>query len=175
MKDQEKEIEQVFQFENREQWIQALQKEPNDSWTKERELGGTRKSTYVPLPIQQALADKFFRECDVIEEKYTLIINEILCTVKMSVLPDYPYSEHRIITGTSAKPVQQDSGSFPSTFPNGKKANALEYNSPAARAAAISNALTTFANIFGRNLGRDIKANFSFIRSKNNGTDNTTT
>ena len=162
------EIKQTYQFESRESWIQALQMEPNSSWIKERELGGSKISKYVPLPIQQALADKFFRECDVIEEKYSLVVNEILCTVKMSILPDYPYSEHRIITGTAAKPVQQNSGSTASGFPNGKKSNALEYNAPASRAAAISNALTTFGNVFGRNLSRDIKTGFSFIRTNNN-------
>lgn len=171
----ETEIEQVFQFKNREEWVQALQKEPQDGWRKTRELGGSKTSTYIPLGVQQALADKFFRECDVIEEKYNLVVNEILCTIKMSILPDYPYSEHRTITGTASKPIQQDSGSFSSTFPNGKKTNALEYNAPAARAAAISNALTTFANIFGRNLGREIKANFSFIRKTENESDSTAT
>lgn len=169
------EIKEIFQFENREKWLQALQSEPNDSWVKNRELGNGKKSTYVPLPIQQALADKFFRECDVIDEKYSVITNEILCTVKLSVLPDYPYSEHRIITGTAAKPIQQNQGSSASTFPNGKKTNALEYNAPAARAAAISNALTTFANLFGRNLSREIKAGFSFIRNKEDETTNDTT
>lgn len=169
MEAKEKEIELVYQFESHEQWIQALQEEPNPSWIKKRELGGSKTSTYIPLAIQQALADKFFRECDVIDEKYTLIVNEILVTVKLSVLPDYPFSEHRIITGTASKPVQQDSGSFASGFPNGKKTNALEYNAPAARAAALSNALTTFGNVFGRNLSRDIKASFSFIRKKKNG------
>ena len=164
------EIKQIFQFKNREEWIQALQKEPNSSWIKERNLGNGKKSTYVPLPIQQALADKFFRECDVIDENYIVVVNEIISTVKISILPDYPFSEHRYITGTGAKPIQQDQGSFASTFPNGKKTNACEYNAPAARSAAISNALTTFANIFGRNLSREIKANFSFIRNKENGT-----
>jgi hypothetical protein len=160
------EIEKVYKFKNHEDWKREQQLEPNSSWVKERKLGGSRKSLYVPLPIQQALADMFFREFDVFEEKYTLVVNEILCTVRISVLPDYPNSEHRIISGTAAKPIQQDSLSSASSFPNGKKTNAMEYNSPASRGAAISNALTTFANIFGRNLGRDVKNNFSFIKPK---------
>ena len=171
----EEKVKQVFQFKDRESWIQALQNEPNEGWVKERVLGGGKTSHYVPLPIQQALADKFFRECDVVEEKYMVIVNEILCTVKICILPDYPDSEHRYITGTGAKPIQQDKGSFASSFPNGKKTNATEYNAPASRSAAISNAFTTFANIFGRNLSREIKAGFSFIRNKEeNGTENST-
>lgn len=169
----EEKVKQVFQFKDRESWIQALQNEPNEGWVKERVLGGGKTSHYVPLPIQQALADKFFRECDVIEEKYQVIVNEILCTVKICILPDYPDSEHRYITGTAAKPIQQDQGSFASSFPNAKKPNALEYNAPASRSAAISNAFTTFGNIFGRNLSREIKTGFSFIRNKEeNGTTN---
>lgn len=159
----EKTIERKFQFENEDQWRQAMQFEPNPTWIMERDLGGGKTSKYVPLPIQQALADKFFRQIDVVEEHYSLVINEILCTIKYLVLPDYPDSEHRTFTGTASKPVQQDKGSSASSFPGGKKLNGLEYNAPAARSAAMSNALTSFANIFGRNLGRKVKNNFSFI------------
>ena len=160
------EIIEIFQYPERESWIQALQKSPPDSWIKTRELGGGKTSKYIPLGIQQALADKFFRECDVVEENYQVIVNEILCTVKISILPDYPYSEHRFITGTGSKPIQMDSGSTASKFPIGKKTNSLEYNAPAARAAAMSNAFTTFANLFGRNLSREMQSNFSLIRNK---------
>ena len=160
-------IIKVFNFKDREEWVQKLQESPNEKWIKTRSLGGSKSSTYIPLFIQEALADLFFRECDIIEETYTLVVNEVLCTIKMSILPDYQDSEHRFITGTASKPIQQDQGSVASLFPSGKKTNALEYNSPAARAAAKSNALTSFANIFGRNLGREgANNNFSFIRKK---------
>ena len=162
----DEQIVEVYQYKDRESWIQALQKSPPDSWIKSRELGVGKKSKYIPLGIQQALADKFFRECDVVEEHYQVIVNEILCTVKISILPDYPYSEHRFITGTGSKPIQMDSGNSASKFPLGKKTNALEYNAPAARAAAMSNAFTTFANLFGRNLSREMATNFSLIRNK---------
>lgn len=160
------EVIELFQYKDRESWIQAIQKEPHPSWVKERDLGGGKKSKFVPLGIQQALADKIFRECDIIKEDYQVVINEVICTVTIQILPDYPYSEYRKITGTAAKPIQTDSGSTASKFPIGKKTNALEYNAPSARAAAIANALTTFGNIFGRNLNRDLSSNFSFIRNK---------
>ena len=160
-------MEQVFNFKSREDWVQKLQESPKEEWLKERTLGGGKTSIYVPLFIQEALADLFFRECDIIEEKHSVVVNEIVFTVKLSILPDYPDSEHRIITGSASKPIQQDSGSSASSFPVGKKTNALEYNAPAARSAAKSNALTSFANIFGRNLGREgAKNNFSFVRKK---------
>ena len=165
MPDQGNQIIEHYQFANREQWTQALQQKPNPTWLKTRDLG-SKKSTYLPLGLQQALADKFFRECDVKDEHYSVVANEILCTVRISILPDYPNSEHRIISGTGAKPIQMDQGKLPSSFPSGKKSNALEYCAPAARAAAISNALTTFANIFGRNLSRDMQNDFSFIRTQ---------
>lgn len=162
----EEEVQEIYQFKNREIWIEKLQEAPNESWIKSRSLGNGKNSRYIPLGVQQALGDKFFRECDVVEETYQVIANEILCTVKISVLPDYPYAEHRFMTGTCSKPIQMDSGSKPSQFPVGKKTNALEYNAPAARAAALSNTFTTFANLFGRNLGRETASNFSFIRNK---------
>jgi hypothetical protein len=161
MKTEEESIELVFNFKDLEAFKEELQKAPPPGWVKTRDLGGSKKSSYVPLAIQQALADHFFRECDVAQETYQVIVNEILCTVKLSLLPDFPHAEHRYITGTASKPIQMDSQSTPSKFPLNKKANALEYNAPAARSAAISNALTTFANIFGRNLGRDVSNDYS--------------
>ena len=161
MKNQEEKIDLIFNFKDLEAFKEASQKAPPTGWIKSRDLGGSKKSTYVPLAVQQALADHFFRECDVIQEDYQVIVNEILCTVKLSLLPDFPYAEHRYITGSASKPIQMDSQSTPSKFPLNKKENALEYNAPAARSAAISNALTTFANIFGRNLGRDVSNDYS--------------
>lgn len=168
-----------YNFKNRQEWQKALDAAPKNSWIKERNLG-RKKSLYIPLAVQQALADIFFNECDVIDASFQVVVNEILCTVKISVLPSYPNSEHRIISGSGAKPIQASSGSIVSKFPRGKITNSLEYCSPAARAAAISNALTTFANIFGRNIGREeISSNYSMRgkdrkkpkKSKKNGKD----
>lgn len=162
---EENEHIEKFLFANHEDWFSVLQEEPNPSWVKERNLG-SKKNKYVPLPIQQGLADLFFKEFDVVDEKYQMIQNELLCTIKIQYLANYPHSEHRYMTGSAAKPIQQSSGTPASIFPDGKLTNATEYNAPAARAAAISNALTTFANKFGRNLGREVSNDFSFWKKK---------
>ena len=150
-----------YKFESLESFKEAVNKAPAPSWIKTRDLSGTKKSSYVPLYVQQAISDVFFRECDVISEEYQVIVNEIVCVVKLSVLPDYPDAEHRYITGVGSKPIQMDAGSSTFKFPLGKKTNALEYCAPAAKSAAISNAFTTFGNIFGRNLNRDTRNDFS--------------
>ena len=160
-----KETEEQFNFPDRQAWQAALNKAPQDNWIKERNLGRS-KSHYIPIAIQQAVADIFFNEFDVFEEKYTPIINEVLCTLKISVLPSYPNAEHRIISGTGVKPIQCSSGSTPEKFPRGKITNSLEYNAPAARSGAIGNALATFGNIFGRNLGRAVSAGYNLTDNK---------
>lgn len=164
--EKEKQVKTHFGFVSFDSWRAALRKAPNSNWLKERNIGGNKKSKYIPLFVQQALCDLFFREFDVIQENYQVVQNEIICTVKISFLPDYPYSEHRYMTGVAAKPIQQDSGISASSFPTGKKANALEYNSPAARSAAVSNALTNFANIFGRNVNREIRNDYNMSDKK---------
>lgn len=143
-----------YRFKNRQAWFEALNKAPSKKWILERTLGGGRKSKYVPIPVQQALADIFFLEFDVIDAKFQVIENEILCTVKIKLIPNYPNSEGRIISGTGAKPIQCASGSKVHDFPIGKITNSLEYCAPAARTVAISNALNTFGNVFGRNIVR---------------------
>lgn len=165
----EREIETYFNFKSFDDWRKALNKAPAEKWLRARKLGGDKKSTYVPLFVQQALADTFFREFDVINEEYQVVANEIICTVKITFLPDYPDSEHRFMTGVAAKPIQQDKDMSASSFPVGKKVNALEYNTPATRSAAVSNALTNFANIFGRNLNRDVRNDYSMNEKKRQG------
>jgi hypothetical protein len=158
----------IYRFESHKQWQDALNAEPNPKWTRERKLGGNKTSSYLPLAVQQALGDAFFLEADVMHAEFQVIANEILCTVKLQVLPNYPNSEHRIISGTGAKPIQMDAGGIPYKFPMKKKINAAEYCAPAARAAAISNALTTFGNVFGRQLGRDVSNGFSLSKKDKN-------
>lgn len=150
-------------FPDRASWQAALNAAPGSSLIKTRSLGGNKKSTYLPIEYQQALQDVFFDEFDVIDEKYQVIFNEIVCTVKCQGLPSYPNAEHRIFTGSGAKPIQCDSGALVSKFPRGKKTNALEYNLPAARTTALSKALETIGNVFGRNLGRAVEANYNMV------------
>lgn len=150
-----------YNFNSFDSWREALSKAPSDKWILTRKIGSGKTSSYLPLFIQQALADLFFREFDVIDGRQEIVVNEIIYNVKISFLPDFPDSEHRFMTGVAAKPIQQDASTSASSFPIGKKSNALEYNAAAARSAAISNALTNFANIFGRNLNRDIRNDYS--------------
>jgi hypothetical protein len=160
MSDEKQSVER-FNFPDKQAWKKALQASPKSSWIQTRSLGGNKSSKYMSIPIQQALADIFFEECDVIDESYQQVENEILCTVKMSVLPSYPNAEHRIIAGTGAKPIAARSGSRIEKFPVGKITNSLEYCAPNARVSAIGNCLSTFGNIFGRNLGRAVSTDFS--------------
>ena len=143
-------------FPNREAWQKALDAAPSKRLLKSRAIGMGKKSKYLPIEHQQAIQDIFFDEFDVIDEKYQVILNEVVCTVKCQGLPSYPNSEHRTFTGSGAKPIQCNAGASVDKFPKGKKTNALEYNLPAARTTAISKALETIGNKFGRNLGRAV-------------------
>lgn len=155
-----------FQFTDFDSWRKALNKAPNSKWILERSIGGNKKSKYIPLFVQQALADVFFREFDIVNHDIMVVANEIIVSVKIHFLPDYPDAQHRTMTGVAAKPIQQDSQTSPSSFPTGKKTNACEYNVPASKSAAISNALTSFANVFGKNLNRDVRNDYSLTEKK---------
>jgi len=147
----EKETIEVYKFANRQEWLEALQEAPNPSTVKSRSLGSGKSSRYVPLGIQEALSDIFFRECDLMDNVLEVYNNQIIVRIKLSVLPNYPNSEHRIISGIGAKMI------------TGAK-NSLEYGAPASQSAAKSNALTNFGNIFGRNLNRDFSDGFTFVK-----------
>lgn len=164
-KKNEEETEQVHMFKSRKAWRDALNNAPNQKWVATRQMG-QKESIYVPIQYQQALADVMFDEFDVIDAKYDRVINEIICTVKISILPSYPNAEHRIISGTGAKPIAAVRDSNPAEFPKGKIPNSLEYCAPAARSGAIGNALATFGNVFGRNLGRPVSMSYNLSPKK---------
>lgn len=169
MDNKEKELfipETVYRFKSEEEYKKALNASPPASWVKDRSLGGSKKSKYVPLYIQQSVADQIFQQWDVVSQEYTVVVNEILCTVKIQYIPSYPGADFRICTGVAAKPIQCDSASVPSLFPKGKKTNAVEYNAPAARSAAISNAFTALGNVLGRNLNRDTANDYSMDKKE---------
>lgn len=155
-----------FRFSSREEWKKALNNAPNENWIQERSIGMGKKSDYVPIAVQQALTDVFWKEFNVIDEKYFVIVNEIVCTVKIKCLPDYPYAEHEVMTGSASKPIQSDKGSIVDKFPKGKKLNAVEYNLPAVRSSAIGNALETKGNVFGRHLGRSVSSGYNMTDKK---------
>lgn len=149
-------MEQVHRFKDHESWKEALQEAPNDKWIKKRDIGSGKFSSYLPLGIQEALADTFFREFDIIETDVQVVNNQIISQVKISILADYPDAEHRVISGIAAKTMTS-------------KKNALEYGARSSKNSAKSEALTDFANIFGRNLNREFRNNFSY-GNKNNKT-----
>jgi len=153
---------EIYRYEDFESWKIALTKAPPASLIKTRGLGGNKQSSYQPIEVSEALADMMFREWNVSDEKYFNIINEIVCTVKITALPDYPGADYMVFTGTASKPVTVDKGSEITNFPKGKKANALQYNMPAVRSDAIGCAFETKGNLFGRNISRESKNDFGF-------------
>ena len=90
---------EIYQFASRKEWLEKLTEAPNASLVKSRSLGSGKTSRYVPIGIQEALCDMFFRECDLIDNVLEVYNNQIIVRVKMSVLPNYPNAEHRIISG----------------------------------------------------------------------------
>lgn len=152
-------------FESRIHWIQSLNESPNSNWIKERKIYGGKNSLHVPIEKIQALADIYFSEWNVVDEKYNTIANEVIGTVKIKALPSYPGAKFEYFTGSAAIPIQTDKGSKVKDFPKGKKSNALEYNLPSVRSRAIANAFSTKGNVFGRNLGRAVSVDFNFIKA----------
>lgn len=149
-------MEQTYKFKNKEDYLKSLDSAMPEEWFKKRELGGGKTQKYLPIPYQEAIADMMFSEWSIIDENYQLLVNEIVCTVKIVFTPDYPEAQEQFTTGTASKPIQMDAESKVTDFPAKKKANALEYNLPSVRKSAIGCALEGIGNIFGRNVGRKI-------------------
>lgn len=145
-----------FAFKNHLDWFLGLQQEPNPKWVKSRDIGKNRTSRYLPIEFIEAYADIFFKEVDIIENEVGYVDGQIVVNIKLSVLPSYPNSEHRIIAGVGAKINQIN-----------KAKNSLEYGIGAAQSSAKANAFRNFANIFGRNLNHKSIANdFSLFSTK---------
>ena len=139
-------IEETYEYKDLLDWRLALDYEPPAGWIQSREVGSGRTSKYLPISVIEALADRMFREWYVIEEKPLDIKDGVGFTVKIQGLPDYPGSDHVYFTGSGAVLFQN-------------KGNAIEYQFPAARSKAISNAFNQLGNLFGRNLGRKVGDN----------------
>ena len=149
---------EFYNFSTRADYLKALDQTLPEKFVQKRNVAsGVYK--YYPQAIKEALADKMFHSWHVIEEKYFNIANELCCTVKICYTPDYPGAEEFFCTGSAAIPIQMDAGSKPEAFPEGKKLNSCEYNMPAVRSEAISNALNLIGNIFGRMLSRKLNKN----------------
>src|SRR5690606_2784274 len=107
MKNKEIEIpETIFAFESEEKYKEALRASPAAGWVKQRSLGGSKVSKYLPLYILTAVADKVFQEWDVVDEDFKIVHNEIVYIVKLQYTPSYPGANIRTCTGVGAKPIQ---------------------------------------------------------------------
>jgi hypothetical protein len=144
-----------YKFQNRAEYIKTLDSILPAEFEQKRDVGNSTHC-YYPQAIKEAIADNMFHYWNVIDEKYQLLSNELVCTVKIAFMPGYQEADEQFCTGSAAVPVQMDAQSKPSDFPAKKKLNALEYNLPAVRSEAMSNALGTLGNIFGRNLNRKL-------------------
>lgn len=152
-------LTETYNFKTREDYIRAIDKVLPDQYIQKRDIPGQPDPhLYYPIAIQEAVADQFFQEWNVADENYSVIANEIICTVKLTYTPAYPGAGERFCTGSAANPIQSDAGAKPHEFPSKKKNNALQYNLPACREMAIGNALQSLGNIFGRNLSRRINS-----------------
>lgn len=163
---------QTFRFQDRQAYIDALDTPVKMDLVQTRKLGGNRTHSYLPFPVQQAIADLMFQSWNVISEDYQTIANEIICTVKLSYIPAYPEADADVCSGSAAGPIQMKSGAKITEFPEKKITNALEYNLPSVRNTAIGNALESLGNVFGRNISRKLNgttslpADFSVRRRK---------
>lgn len=158
----EKLTKEYYRYKDVEAFKIVINNPPQPEWLQSRDLGGNKTAHYEPIEVKEALADRVFREWNVVDEKYMNVLNEIVCTVKIVALPDYPGADYITFTGSASKPVQCDSGSKVHEFPIGKKSNALEYCLPAVRSEAIGCALETLGNLFGRNINRKVSNDFGF-------------
>ena len=156
------EVIEKYRYKDLEAYKLALAMPPPKGLQSSRSIGGGKKSEYESIEVQEAFADNFFREWQVVDEKYMNVLNEIVCTVKIQALPDYPGSDYISFSGSASSAIQTDKGSKAEEFPKGKKLNALEYCLPKARSGAIGCALETLGNIFGRNMNRKVSNDFSF-------------
>lgn len=145
-------VTEEYKFKNRKEWLSAIQKAPNDGMIKNRVIGSS-SIKFIPIAIQDAMCDLLFIEFDIIDIKTEIYNNQILITIKISMLPNYPNSEHRVICGIASKPL-------------GSSKNSLESKGPGTLASAKSNALMSLGNLFGRNLNRGFNNGFSLIKDK---------
>lgn len=148
-----------YRFKDHEDYMIRLAGEPQEDNVKERSLGGSNVHCYLPIEVVEITADYVFREWHVIDEDFSNVLNELVCTVKIEATPDYPDAMPIRFTGSASKAIPADKGSKAEEFPLGKKTNALQYCLPAVRSDAIGCALESLGNVFGRNVSRKNASN----------------
>jgi hypothetical protein len=160
----DKKVYDEYRFNNRSEYMKLLDSTLPKRLEKSRSLSGSKKSLYYPIEVKEAVADNIFHYWNVVSEQFTQIQNELVCTVKLVYMPDYPGADELFCTGSAAVPVQMDANSKVTDYPKNKKLNALEYNLPGVRSESIGAALLTLGNIFGRSLNRKVPDDFSLRR-----------
>ena len=158
------ENKEIYRFENRQDYLNALDSVMPNDYIKERKLSGSNVHHYIPQEIKESIADDIFFSWHIVDENYILIANEVVCTIKLQYQPNYPGADEYFCTGSAATPVQMIAGSKVTDFPAKKHLNALEYNIPSVRSEAIGNSFNSLGNIFGRNLNRKDVTNDFKIR-----------
>lgn len=153
---------ETYRYKDFEVFKLTLAMPPLEQTIETRKLGGGKTSKYLKIEVIQATADRLFRTWEVMDEKYMNVLNEVVCTVKISAVPDYPNADIMVFTGSASKPIQCEAKSDPAAFPVGKFTNALEYCLPASKSEAIGDAFGVLGNIFGRNLNRKASNDFGF-------------
>ena len=148
-------MEEQYRFKNRAGFIKTLDSVLPKEYIQERKIG-SKIHCYYPAPIKEAVADSIFQYWNIVDEKYTILVNEIVCTVKIKYMPAYPGADELFCTGSASTPIQMDANSKVNDFPAKKKINALEYNLPSVISEATSKALGRLGNVFGRNLDRKL-------------------
>ena len=71
-----------YSFQNREEYIKALDSVMPEKWISKRSLGGGKTHRYLPIAIKDAIADDLFLEWNIIDEQFINLHNELICTVK---------------------------------------------------------------------------------------------
>jgi hypothetical protein len=150
-----------------QEYLDKLNSAPAAAYLQSREIRKGSFQSYLPIPVQEATADMMFSEWDVVDERFDILVNELVCTVKIRYVPSYPSATERITTGSAAKAITMAKGSTVADFPANKNINSLESVLPAVKSMAKGNAFENIGNIFGRNVGRKIDGklvatNFSF-------------
>jgi hypothetical protein len=150
--------EREFVFKNREGYREAMASAPPEGSFHERAVGGGNMSRYVPIQVQEALADTVFESWHVTDIDSEIFNGYIKTKVKIKYLPSFPDAEEMIVCGLAITPYA------------GKK-DGLDSKQAGILVGAIAigvqdgkrNALKGLGNLLGRNAARGVKDDFRII------------
>ena len=76
-------IIEKFTFKSKEDYLKTLDSLMPSEYIDKRKLGGGRTVDYVPISIQQALADHLLSEWNVVEDVLFVMVKEIVCLLHL--------------------------------------------------------------------------------------------